>query len=89
VDGPRAIGIEAAESTQTEVVVMSAENNGLIAQDWITAGQDADDVLALQGSSPAGAESRRIATYSEGLEPSAGCGLKPYLGKAPGEVRSG
>ena len=79
-----AVGIQAAEPTESQMIVVSAENDRLIPQHGISARQNPDHILSEK--TRLAPRRRSIATYVERLEP-ASCGrLKSHLGKSAGQV---
>ena len=81
-----AVRVQAAEAAESQMVVVGAEDDGLIAQHRIAAGQDADHVLADQRAGVRLSGSGRFPAHRERLEPPAGGRLKPDLGKSAGQV---
>jgi hypothetical protein len=79
VDQTGAVWIQAAESAATEVIVVRAQNDGLVPEHGIVTGKDANHIAPDQRTSPGVPAGGRISADRERLEPSAGGRLKPHL----------
>ena len=66
---PGAVGIQAAEAAEPQMIVMGAQNDSLVPENAVTPGKNPNDVLSDQG---AGGRSRRrcVSPQGERLEPS-------------------
>src|SRR5215207_1343842 len=80
------IGIEAAKTAESQVIVMRAQHDRLVPEHGIAAGENANHIHANHGTLPL-PSSGALAAYCEGLKPAAGSRLKSDLRKASCEVR--
>jgi hypothetical protein len=89
VNYPGAIGVQATEPAKTQMIVMRAQDHGLIPEHRVPAGQNADHVLAGRSGCWGLPDCGRVSPDRKGLKPASRSGLKSDFGKPPRQVGGG
>ncbi len=89
VNLPRAVGVEAAEAAEPEMIVVRPDDHRLVAQDRIPPGEQSDHVVSPGADDVCLLRHRRILGDGECLEPPVRRGLQSDLPKPAGKVRRG
>ena len=83
----RAVGVEASELAEPQMIVVRADDHRLVAQHRVPARQQADDVAPLCADHVRALRSRRVSRDRKDLKPAACRRLKARLFEPASEIR--